>query len=258
MIHPSAVIDPAACIGADVVIGPFVVVEGPVVVGDGCRIGAQAHLSGDTVLGAGCTIHPFCAIGGLPQDFSYKAGTSSGVTIGAGCEFREGATVHRSTRAGGRTLVGDHVYVMTGGHIAHDCVIGDRVVMANCTHLGGFTEVEAGAVLSGNISVHQKVRIGGCSMTAASSYLNQDLPPFCMAVGVPAAVVGLNTVGLVRAGYPPAARARIKEAFRILYRQGHTPARAVALLEALGTEEALRLARFVAGSQRGILSGRKR
>ena len=258
MIHPAASVDPQARLGSDVSIGPFTVIEGPVTIGAGSRIANNVYLCGDTVLGEGCVVYPFCSLGDTPQDFSFTPHTPSGVVIGDGCVFREGVTVHRSSREGGRTRIGDQVYLMTGCHVGHDCRIGARVTMANNTHLGGYTVIGDGATLSGNISVHQKVRVGALSMTGASSFLNADLPPYCMAIGVPAVVVGLNLVGLRRAGYGQEAIRHIKQAFRIVYRDGHTRPVACGLLEGLGTGEAKDFLRFLQGSARGILPARKR
>ena len=155
------------------------------------------------------------------------------------------------------TVIGNDVYLMTGSHAGHDCVIEDGVTMANCTHLGGFSFVGRGATMSGNISVHQHVRVGAWSMTSASSFLNRDLPPYLMAFGVPAVVAGLNTVGLKRNSFGAASRARIKAAFRVLYREGHGVGEAVGLLGELDTPEAGEIRDFVLSSRRGILSGRR-
>jgi len=258
MIHPAAIVDPKAHIGSDVCIGPYTVVEGAVHVGPDSKIYNNVFLSGDTILGSGCIVHPFCSIGHFPQDVSFRTEISSGVRIGDGCEFREGVTVHRSAAEGGMTRIGSGVYIMTGGHVGHDVAIEDRVTMANCTHLAGHARVEQGAILSGNISVHQHVRIGAFSMVSASSFLNQDLPPYFIAFGIPAVVAGVNSVGLRRNGFDSDARARIKQVFRVLYREGHTVQCALDLLGSLDGPEAKAVLGFVRGSKRGILSGRKR
>lgn len=257
MIHPTAIIDSAAEIGADVEIGPYAVLEGPVRVGDGCRIMAHAWVGGDTSLGKGCVVHPFAALGGLPQDFSYDSGTMrSGLQVGERAVFREGVTVHRSARDGGKTIVGNDVYMMACSHVGHDANIGDNVTMANSALLAGYVVVCDRAFISGNVSIHQHVRIGRFAMIGASSFVSQDIPPFCTVQGVPARVVCINNIGLKRNGFDQDRRSLVKTMFRMLYRQGLALSAVLEKLDALGGEDAMCLAEFLRGSKRGIAAGR--
>jgi UDP-N-acetylglucosamine acyltransferase len=258
MIDPTARIDRRAELGRDVLIGPFVVIEGPVRIGCGCRIMAGACLLGDLVLGADCVVHPQAVLGGDPQDISFNPTTSSGVQIGAGCVFREGVTVHRATRVNGRTEIGAGGYFMAYAHIAHDCRVGEQVTIANAGLLGGFVEVGDRAFVSGNVAVHQHVRIGTLAMIGSNSFMNRDVPPFCLATQAPGIVAGVNTVGLRRAGFDQARRTRIAGYFRTIYRSGLTPAGAAAALEAEGGPDALLLAAFLRTTRRGITGHRMR
>ena len=259
MIHPTAIIDPRAEIGADVEIGPYTVIAGPVRIGPGSRIFGHAWLTGETVLGAKTIVHPFCCIGDLPQDFSFdREKTRSGLTVGDGCEFREYVTLHRGTGEGGQTRIGNGVYLMAYSHIGHDCRIGDHVTMANSAQIAGHVEVGNNAFVSGNVSVHQHVHIGSLAMVGASSFVSQDVPPCCTVQGVPARVAGMNIVGMRRNGYSQERRSAVKTFFRMLYREGLALEEACRRLEADGSADAALWRSFIAGSRRGIMAPRMR
>ncbi len=257
MIHPTAIIDSLAQIDEGVEIGPYAVLEGPVRIGRNCRIMAHAWIGGDTTLGEGCVVHPFAALGGLPQDFSYNQITMhSGLQIGKNSVFREGVTVHRSAHDGGTTYIGHHVYMMACSHVGHDAVIGNHVTMANSALLAGHVVVGDRAFISGNVSVHQHAHIGCFAMIGASSFISQDIPPFCTVQGVPARVVCVNSIGLKRNGYDQERRFAVKRLFRLLYRQGLALAAVLEKLDAIGGEDAACLAEFIRSSKRGIAAGR--
>jgi UDP-N-acetylglucosamine acyltransferase len=257
MIHPTAIIDTSVDIGDGVEIGPFVVIEAGVKIGAGCQILGHAWIGANTVLGQGCIVHPFTALGNTPQDFSFDpVACRSSLVIGRNCTFRESVTVHRSSRDGGVTRLGDHVYMMAGSHVGHDCTIGDHVTMANSALLGGHVVVGERAFISGNVSVHQFARIGRLAMIGASSFVTMDIPPFCTVQGVPGQVVCINSVGLTRNGFDQQRRSAVKRMFRILYRQGHSQSQALDLFESIKTEDADCFLEFVRSSKRGIAPAR--
>lgn len=257
MIHQTACIDSAAQLAEGVRIGPYVVIEGNVRIGPGCTIMAHAWIGGNTSLGEGCVVHPHAVLGDVPQDFSYDPSkVRSALEIGNFCVFREGVTVHLGSKDGGATRIGDHVYLMACSHVGHDGLIGDHVTMANSALLAGHVVVGEGAFISGNVSVHQHVHIGKLAMIGASTFLSQDIPPFCTAQGVPGRVVCLNSVGLKRNGYDQQGRTKLKKIFRLLYHQGLSLARALEELERLEDTDADCVADFIRSTKRGIASSR--
>jgi UDP-N-acetylglucosamine acyltransferase len=258
MIHPTAVIDASAEIDGDAEIGPYAVIEGPVRISKGCRVMAHAWIGGDTLLGEGCVVFPSCAVGGAPQDFSYDpARVRSSLIIGNGCVFREFVTIHRSAVDGCKTEIGSGVYLMNYTHIAHDCRIEDGVTIANSAQIGGHVTIGRNAVLSGNLAVHQHVRIGPCAMISATSFITQDIPPWCTAQGAPGRVVGLNTVGLRRNGFSQERRNIIKGLFRELYRSDIPFAEIKKNFASMDSADARVLSEFLNTSKRGIAARRR-
>ena len=252
-IHPTAVIDSGARLGADVSVGPFAVIERQVEVGAGCVIGPHVTILPHTTLGPGCQVHAGAVLGDLPQDLGFK-GDETWVRIGARCVSREGVTIHRGTKPGTATEVGDECFLMATAHLAHNVKLGSRVIIANGTMLGGYVQVGERAFISGAVVIHQFVRIGRLAMLGGQVGLSKDVPPFCTALsGVVNTVVGLNVVGMRRAGLGTAERQSIKEAFALLYRSGLNVSQAVERIRAaVPAGPALELAEFVAHSQRGI------
>jgi len=254
-IHPTAVVHPKAELGAGVRIGPYAVVGEGVVVGDGTEIGPHAVLEGPRLLiGPRCRIFAGAVIGYPPQDLKFKPGTPSGVRIGADNVIREYATIHRSSVEDGWTVIGDGCFIMAGSHIAHDCRVGNQVVLTNYTGLTGFVEVGDRAVISGLVGIHHFVRIGTLAFVGGCSRIPQDVPPYFLVEGNPAVVRGVNVVGLRRAQVPAADRLALQRAYRILYRSGRATS---AALEALRSElppspYITTLVEFIATSRRGI------
>jgi UDP-N-acetylglucosamine acyltransferase len=253
MIHKTAVVDPAARIGRDVTVGPFAVIEEDVVIGDGCSIGPHACILRYTSLGNNCEVHAGAVLGDLPQDVDFEP-CESRLRIGSNCLIREGVTLHRGTRPGSATEIGDGCFLMAFSHCAHNVRLGNRVVLANGCLLGGYARVDDGAFISGNCLVHQFVRVGRLVIMGGGSGVSKDVPPFCMVRPITVnTVIGLNVVGLRRAGLKPAERKEIKAAFDILYRSGLTVSEAV---ERLGREFAggppLEIRDFARDSERGI------
>lgn len=253
-IHATAIVNPSARLGRDVVIGPFAIVEGNVEIGDGCTIGPHASILSFTTLGAGCRVHTGAVVGDLPQDISFK-NEPSYVRIGKNCLIREYTTIHRGTKPGTETVAGDGCFLMAGTHLAHNVKLGNGVIMANGSMLGGYVEVGDRAFISGGVSVHQFVRIGRLAMLGGGSGASKDVPPFCLTASVSLnRVVCLNMVGLKRAGFTIEQRQQIKAAFRVLYRDGLTVTDAVARMRDLFPEGSppRELAEFAASSKRGI------
>lgn len=257
-IHPTAIVDPQARLADGVTVGPYAILEGPVIVGKGTRIGPHACVQGPLTLGEGNAVHLGALLGGAPQHVAHQD-SRGGTRIGARNVFREYATVHRSIRDDGETVIGDDNFFMGFSHVAHDCVVGSRVVVANHALLAGHAVVEDQAFLSGHVAVHQHVRIGRLAMIGGLSRVNQDVPPFMLVKG-DSEIWSLNLVGLRRAGTSAEALAQLKQAFKLLCADGHSRPKALAAIEgALAplTPEAAHLVAFLKGSERGVCSPRK-
>jgi len=217
-IHPTAMVDPEAELGAGVRVGPHVVVEGDVVVGDDCELMTGAVICRGTRLGAGNVLHPFAVLGGLPQDTRFDPETRTYLRVGSGNVFREHVTLSRATVPDGATIVGDGCYFMTQSHVGHDSIVGDRVILTNNAAVAGHVEVGDGAVLSAGTMIHQYCWLGELAMLRGTVAVSQHVPPFVM-VMANNYVAGLNVVGMRRAeGIGREDVRQIKEAYRLLYR----------------------------------------
>jgi UDP-N-acetylglucosamine acyltransferase len=202
-VHPSAVVDPSATLGQDVVIGPFCHVGAGVVLGDGCHLVGSATVLGPTVLGARNVVHPYAVLGGAPQDKSHR-GEPTRLVIGDDNVFREHVTVNRgTTKQDGVTRIGSGNLLMAGSHIAHDCVLGDGIILGNGTLLGGHVEVRDYVVSGGGVAIQPFVTIGTVAFLAGGAMIEREVPPFVIAAGDRARVRGLNKVGLRRRGVSP-------------------------------------------------------
>lgn len=255
-IHPMAVVAPGAKVGQGVRIGPFAVVGEHVELGDGCVLHPHAVVDGHTVLGAGVEVYPGAAIGLRPQDRKYD-GSPTRLEIGARTVLRECVTVQPGTSGtgSGLTRIGEGCLIMAYCHVAHDCWIGDDVVMANAAQIAGHCAIEDHAILGGVTTVHQFVRIGTRAITGASARVQQDVPPFMTADGHPARLFGLNTIGLQRAGMSPETIAAIKRAYKAIFVRGPY-AEAITELEATVAREVPEVARlctFLRDSSRGVM-----
>lgn len=254
-IHETALVDGRARIDSDAEIGPFAVVEEDVEIGAGCRIGAHAVLKNGLRLGRRVRVHEGAVLGGDPQDLKYRGGRSYAV-VEDDCVIREFATIHKSTRPEGTTRVGRGSFLMGYGHVAHDCDIGEEVIVASYAALAGHIHIGRRAFVSGGVVIHQFSRIGELSMIGGGSKVNLDVPPFFTVDGVPARAVGLNLVGLKRAGVGEPDVLVLKRAYRLLYRSKLRAQEAVREIEALSNDYAQKLAEFVRGSERGICRDR--
>ena len=217
-IHRTAIISPKAKIAGDVEIGPYVCIEGPAVIGKGCVIQAHAVLSGSVRLGKNNTIGYGAIIGATPQDHAYHPRIKSKVIIGDDNIIREYCTIHRGTIEGSATTVGNHNFLMAGTHLGHNVKVANNVIIANNVLLAGHVEVQDRAFIGGGTACHQFVRIGQIAISQGVNGLTKDVPPFTMVARD--LIIGLNVVGLRRAGFTPAQRMEIKTAFKLLYRSG--------------------------------------
>ena len=252
-IHPTALVDPGAELADPVEIGPFVIVGPGVRLGPGCRLGPRVTITRNTRLGRNVRVGDGTILGGDPQDLKYR-GEESWLEIGDDVVIREYSTINRGTARSGATRIGSRCYVMSYVHIAHDCRVGDRSLLANGVQLAGHVTVEEGANLSGLVAVHQFVTIGAFAFIGGCSRVSQDIPPFVMAVGNPVELFGLNTVGLERAGMPPETVAALKRLYRLMFNSSLNFSQAIerARLEIPALPEVQRFIDFVARSERGV------
>ena len=251
-IHATALVDPGAQLGVDVEVGPYAVIGAGVVVGDRCRIGPHACLLGPLEMGEECVVSFSAALGHDPQ-VKGESGPWGGTRIGRRNVFREFSQVNRSREPGGATVIGDDCYFMATTHVAHDCLLGNDVVMCNNSVLAGHGEIQDRALLSGNVMTHQFVRVGELAMIGGHSAIGLDVPPFCLAWGDrPRALQGLNVVGLRRAGFAPDVRRALKAAYRTLFRSELLLPQRIEAVER-GVPEVERLVAFVQASKRGVV-----
>jgi UDP-N-acetylglucosamine acyltransferase len=228
-----------------------------VIVGDGCRIAAHAVLKEGLRLGREVRVHEGAVLGGAPQDLKFK-GAESFAEVGDGTVIREFATVHRSALDGGTTRLGRKCYLMAYGHVAHDCRIGDESVIASYAALAGHIHIGAQAFVSGGVVIHQFSHIGELAMIGGGSKINLDVPPYFVVDGIPGRAVGLNLIGLQRAGLSEEEIGALKKAYRILYRSKLSLQNALERIESIGTSQTGRLVEFIRASERGICRSRLR
>jgi len=218
-IHPLAFVSPTANLGAGVRIGPFSVVEDHATIGAGCVLESNAVVKRGATLGENNHLFEGAVVGGLPQH-AHLPEQVGDVVIGAGNTIRENVTIHRAMQPGHTTVIGDHCLLMCNSHVAHDCRLGDNVILTNNVMLAGHVTVGARAFLSGGAGVHQFCRVGTLAMVGGLAHISRDVPPFVTIDGQSSFVVGVNQVGLKRAGYDTRTIARLKEAYRVIYRSG--------------------------------------
>ena len=253
MIHPSAHIHPSARLGKAVVIGPFAIIEADVTIGNECEINAQAVIKKGSVLGEKVKVDHFAVVGGDPQDLHFKPSISSNVSVGDFTIIREHVTVHRATSEGGTTRIGKNNFIMAGAHVAHDCITGNHVILANGCMLGGHVHVGDYAFVSGGVAVHQFCRIGSGSMTSGNAVVTEDVPPHGLAHSRNQ-ISGLNLVGMRRRGLSNEVIAEIKKAYHWVYApNGNCTAAAQAAIKSgnFTTSEALEFLDFFLGGKRG-------
>ncbi len=252
-IQSTAQIAPSAQIACDVEIGHYAVIGPEVKIGSGTRVGEHCLITGNTTIGKKCQIFTGAVIGSIPQDKKYK-GERTEVIIGDNNVIREYVTINLGTSASGKTILGDSNLIMAYAHIAHDCVIGNHVMVANVGTLAGHIIIEDWAILGGLAAVHQFVRIGRLSIVGGCSKVIQDIPPYSMCDGHPARVRSLNKIGLERLGINREAKINLKHAFTILFNSGLTIPHALKKVEQElpSTPEVTHLVNFIKNSQRGL------
>lgn len=253
-IHPTALVDSSARIAEDAEVGAYAVIGPEVDIASGCVINHHVNIERDTSIGRGTRIWPMASVGTDPQDLKYK-GERTRLEIGANVSIREFATVNRgSEEGGGVTRVGDECLLMTYSHVAHDCQLGKRVIMANAVNLAGHVTIEDYAALGGMVAVHQFVRIGTHCFVGGLSGVAQDLPPYTLCEGARAKTHGLNSIGLKRAGFSNETIEAIKKAYRVIFRSNTPLKKAIAQAreEAPNLPEVAHFLEFIEASQRGV------
>ncbi|MBN2358965.1 MAG: acyl-ACP--UDP-N-acetylglucosamine O-acyltransferase [Deltaproteobacteria bacterium] len=259
MIHATAIVDSHAELDPSVEVGPYAVIGGNVKAGPGCIIGPHTVVTGHTTLGAKVQIFQGASVGEVPQDLKYE-GEPGCLEIGDGTKIRECVTLHIGTRDGGMlTRVGEGCLLMAYSHVAHDCRIGNRVILANCSALAGHIEVGDNAIISGHVAVHQFSRIGAHAFLSGGSVVGQDVMPFCITQGDRAKLVGINAIGLRRHGFASERVRAIRAAFRTIFREGRQLDQALALLGERYPDQAdvQQMISFARGSKRGLAHARR-
>ena len=259
-IHPTAIVSSDAKLGEDVSIGPYCIVEDNVVIGDRTELLSHVVVKGPTRIGQDNKIFPFASLGSPPQDIGYM-GEDTILIIGDNNIIREYVTINRATtKEEWKTTVGSNNYIMAYAHIAHDCRIGNNVILSNLVTLAGHIHIDDYAILGGVVAVHQFVRIGRYAFIGGKSGIDKDVPPFMLVAGERAKIYGINQKGLIRAGFSQETIERLKKAFRILWKEAKTFSEGMERVRQLlgETEEILILLDFLKDSKRGILSDHRR
>jgi len=253
-IHETAIIHPGVQLGEDVEVGPYSIIDENVTIGNGTRIGPHVHLEGWTTIGKDCRIFTGAVIGNESKDLKYNQGDRSFVVIGDRNVIREYASISRATGKDDVTEIGDDNLLMTCAHIAHDCKIGNKTILASFAALGGHVTIHDRAIIGAHSATHQFVRVGTMAFTGACAKLVQDVPPYMIADGYPARVRGINVIGLRRNGISPQIRLLLKGAYRLLFRSHLNRTQAVKRVreELEMCPEIENLLEFIETSQRGI------
>jgi UDP-N-acetylglucosamine acyltransferase len=254
VIHPTAIVDPRAEIDPSAEIGAYAVIEGKVTIGARTRVFPHAVITGGAALGGDNEVHYGAVLGDVPQDVAF-GGAESFLRIGAANVFRENATVHRGTKPGTETVIGDRGYFMQNSHVAHNCIIGNDAIVAGGAMLSGYVELGERGFVSGNCVVHQFVRIGRLALLRGQSRTSRDVPPFCIMDGTHT-IRAVNLVGLRRGGFSPPAIRAVRTAFKTLFSRPRNLKLALAEVEAGEMSAEVReLVDFIRASKRGVCFG---
>ncbi len=253
-IHPTAVVSPSAQIADDVVIGPGAIVEARTVIGSGCSIGSNALIAGGANLAENVTIHHGAVVGTAPQDLKF-GGEETQLFVGSGTVVREYVTLNRGTKESGETRIGKNCLLMAYAHVAHDCRLGDEVIMANAVQLGGHVHIEDHVIIGGSVPVHQFVHIGQHAMIGGGFRTVQDVCPYALAGGYPLRIAGLNLIGLRRRGFSREAIKTLQKVYKILFFSGLNTSQAVEKIKAEVTQttETQIVLKFIEDSTRGLV-----
>lgn len=253
-IHPTAIVDPKAELGENVSVGPYTIIEGDVQIGDNTTIASQVLIADGARIGSGCRIHHGAVIATLPQDLKF-GGEKTTFEIGNNTTVREFCTLNRGTQMRGKSVVGSNCLLMAYTHVAHDCIVGDNVILANAVQLAGHVTVEDWAIIGGLTGVHQFCRIGRHVMVGGHFRVTKDVPPYILASEEPLRFVGLNSVGLRRRGFSEETMRALKHAYRLIYRSNLNVSQAVARIreEVELIPEVLHVLEFIEKAERGII-----
>lgn len=265
LIHPSAVIDPAAELGLSVAVGPFCVVEAGASIEEGTTLQSHCFIGTGARIGKDCRIFQGAVVSNLPQDLKFKGSEKTYVDVGEGTTIREYATLHRATihqsdsptgTHDAVTRIGKNVLIMAYAHVAHDCLIGENVILSNSVQIAGHVTVEAGAIIGGGALIHQFSKIGTLSMIGGGTQVRKDVPPYALAGGEQARVSGLNKIGLRRNGKSEDTLAALKQAYSVLFYSGQNTSVALQIVKDskdYELEEVRHLVAFIETSRRGIM-----
>ncbi|MCJ7459802.1 MAG: acyl-ACP--UDP-N-acetylglucosamine O-acyltransferase [candidate division Zixibacteria bacterium] len=253
-IHPTAIVDPKAELGKNISIGPYTIINEGVRIGDNVQIGSNVLIDSGAIIGRNCKIHHGAVLGTPPQDLKF-GGEKTILEIGENTVIREYATINRGTRHRGKVTVGSNCFIMMYAHIAHDCIIGNNVILANSVNLAGHVEVEDYAIIGGVVPVHQFTRIGAHSIIGGGFRVPKDVPPYILAGGYPLRYIGLNIIGLKRRNFSADTILALKKACRILFQSQYNTTQAVEKIksEIEPLPEIKHLLEFIEKSERGII-----
>ena len=255
MIHPTAIVSPEACIGAGVVIGPYCRIGDRVAIGDRCRLESHVVVEGPTTIGEDNRFFPFCVIGVQPQDLKFQ-GEETYLAIGSNNVFREYVNIHRGTRGGGgHTRIGDNNFLMVGAHVAHDCILGDYIILANAATLAGHVIIEDYATVGAYTGIHQHCRVGQYGYVGGYTVITKDVLPYSKTVSErDTRAYGVNAVGLERKGFSAGQIRNIKSAFRLLLQSKLNTSQAVdAIRQKHSAPETEVILNFIEQSTRGVI-----
>ncbi len=254
-VHPTAIVSKKAELD-EIEIGPYAIIEDDVKIGKGTKVMAHAYIASGTTIGKDCEIHIGAVLGYIPQHLEFK-GAKSYLKVGDRNIFREYSTVHRGLKEGSSTVIGDDNFLMGFSHIAHDCRVGNKVVICNGVLVAGHVGIEDAAFISGNAAVHQFVKIGTLAMISGLSRVTKDVPPYMLVEG-DSEVRSLNLVGLRRSNLSEEVKAQIKQAYKLLYRSNLNVSQALDAIQSLGdlAEEVRHIIEFITSSERGICKHR--
>ncbi|MDZ7372859.1 MAG: acyl-ACP--UDP-N-acetylglucosamine O-acyltransferase [candidate division KSB1 bacterium] len=255
-IHPTAIVHPSVELGEGVEVGPYAIIEEDVVIGDGTKVAAHALIARGSRVGRQCQIHFSAVVGTIPQDLKFE-GEETTLEIGDRTVVREFCTLNRGTKQSGKTVIGSDCLLMAYAHVAHDCVVGDRSVLANGVQLGGHVLVDHDAGIGGWTPAHQFTRIGQYAFVGGGYRIVKDVPPFILAAGEPLRYYGPNLVGLRRRGFSAERIAAIARAYRLIYRSGLNVRQALRRIpeEMEVTDDIRAIIDFIESSERGIIGG---
>ena len=254
LIHPTAIVNPDAKLGFNVIVGPYSIIDADVIIGDDTFVGNHVTICSGTIIGNACNIYHNCSIGEVPQDLKFN-GEKTITCIGDRTTIREYVTINKGTKALGKTIIGSDCLLMAYVHVAHDCVLGNNVILANMTTMGGHVNIGNWASLGGAVLVHQFCRIGEHVFVGAGFKVTQDIPPYILAANEPLSFAGINQVGLKRRGFSKEERKNIKEIYTIFFRSGLNRKESLKKIESEQKKSKYKncILEFIRSSGRGII-----